>query len=69
MKDMKVSRRFVLIVCLAILLIFSGAILGSLIPKVAIYAIVAAVSLGVIVIGLWFYSGRKEDENEDENNE
>ena len=63
---MKNSRKLVSIILGLIALFCLGAVLGSVIPNVPIYACIAAGSVAVLVIGIWFFFGHKKEEFETE---
>lgn len=63
---MKNSRKLVCILLGLIALFCLGAILGSCIPNILIYASIAAGSVAVLLIGIWFFFGHQKEEFEDD---
>lgn len=62
---MKFSRKLVSIILGLTALFCLGAILGSYIPNILIYAIIAACSVALVLFGLWFFHGQEEYEDEE----
>ena len=62
---MRISRKVACILLGLIALFCAGAVLGSYIPNIPVYAIVAGCSVAVLIIGLWFYNGHIKEEFED----
>lgn len=65
---MKFSRKFVSVMLGLTSIFCSGAMLGSYIPNIPMYAIIVACCVTLVLFGLWFYYGHKK-EYDDENEE
>ena len=63
---MKFTRKLVSIILALVALFFLGAVMGSYVPNVTVYAAVAAGAVAVLVIGLWFYYGQQKEYVEEE---
>ena len=66
---MKFTRKLVSIILALVALFFLGAVMGSYVPNVTVYAAVAAGAVAVLVIGLWFYYGHQKEYVEEENSQ
>ena len=64
---MKFTRKAVSILLGLIALFFVGAVMGSYIPNISVYAAVAAGAVAVLIVGLWFYYGHEKEDVEEEN--
>ena len=62
---MKITRKLASIVLALVALFFIGAILGSAVPNVPVYTVVAGISVAALAIGMWYYYGHKKEMLED----
>ena len=66
---MRGSRKFISILLGLTALFCIGAVLGSYMPNIPIYATIAAVCVALVLFGLWFYYGHQKEYIEDEESE
>lgn len=62
---MKISRKFASIMLGLTALFCLGAVVGSHLPNIPVYATIAAVCVALVIFGLWFYYGHQKEYEED----